>query len=227
MSEERNENETGKQRGVRLRGERDGSGPIRCGSVRSVNVGARDRFALLGEVLVVGLLVTVIGLGIVTLPGALAAGVRHLRRFIRADDSRLAYFWRDVSLAILPGAVIGVVGVLLSVLLLADIALGASGAVPRSGVVAGIGWVGLGCVVGCLLLVSGRWDPQAGWLRAVQQVPSAIRHDPVGAVYIVATAGFVIVATWALAPLFIPAIGCAALAIVAVPARPRRRGRVG
>ena len=32
-----------------------------------------------------------------------------------------------------------------------------------------------------------------------------------------------IVATWALVPLVIPALGCAALAVVAIPERPRRR----
>jgi hypothetical protein len=53
-------------------------------------------------------------------------------------------------------------------------------------------------------------------------VPARVGGDIVGALYVAATAGFVVVTTWALVPLFIPAIGCACLAAVAIPAR---RGR--
>ncbi len=38
----------------------------------------------------------------------------------------------------------------------------------------------------------------------------------------VATVGFLIVITWALTPLLIPGLGCAALAVVAIPGRPRK-----
>jgi hypothetical protein len=57
----------------------------------------------------------------------------------------------------------------------------------------------------------------------VRAIPAAVRADVAGALYVVATAVFVGVATWALIPLFIPAIGCAALAVVAIPARARGR----
>ena len=57
----------------------------------------------------------------------------------------------------------------------------------------------------------------------MRTVPAAIRADVAGAGYIAAAAIFTGVVTWALAPLFIAGIGCAALAVVAVPAR-RRRG---
>ena len=40
--------------------------------------------------------------------------------------------------------------------------------------------------------------------------------------YVVATVGFLIVITWALTPLLIPGLGCAALAVVAIPGRPRK-----
>ena len=49
-----------------------------------------------------------------------------------------------------------------------------------------------------------------------------VRLDVPGALYLAATAAFVVIVTWALVPLVIPALGCAALAVVAVPERPRR-----
>ena len=49
-----------------------------------------------------------------------------------------------------------------------------------------------------------------------------MRDDLAGAAYLVATAVFAGVVTWQLVPLVIPALGCIALAIVAVPERPRR-----
>jgi hypothetical protein len=55
--------------------------------------GAKGAFALFGEVLLTGLLVTVAGLLVVTLPAALAAGIRHLRRYAGAEQSHVRTFW--------------------------------------------------------------------------------------------------------------------------------------
>jgi hypothetical protein len=57
----------------------------------------------------------------------------------------------------------------------------------------------------------------------VRAVPDALLADLAGAAYLLATAVFAAVVTWQLVPLIVPALGCAALAIVAVPERPRRR----
>ena len=49
--------------------------------------GAKSAFGLLGEVLLIGILMAIVSLPVITIPAALAAGVRHLRRYLKADDS--------------------------------------------------------------------------------------------------------------------------------------------
>ncbi len=205
-----------------VRADRTGSGPTRDARPQLRHPGAAGAFALLGEVLLVGLLVTVVSLAVVTLPAALAAGIRHLRRYVAAEDSRFALFWVDVRSGLLAGSAVGAVALLATLVLLIDIDLARSGFLPGGALVEAVGWAGLAVVAAALLLAAGAWSPQLGWRGAVRAVPDAARGDVVGVLYIVATAGFVVVVTWALPPLFIAGIGCAALAVVAIPARPRR-----
>jgi hypothetical protein len=202
--------------------------------------GAAGAFALFGEVLMVGLLITIAGLAIVTLPAALAAGIRHLRRYVAAEASPAALFWQDVKKALPGGLVVGVVSVVLTLLLLLDIDLAGSGALPGGGVIAIVGWLGLAAVAVAVLAAAGAWEPQAsapanrgsgaepqkskGWRAAVRSIPRTVAADIPGALYLAATAFFVGVATWMLVPLVVPALGCAALAVVAIPTR-RRRAR--
>lgn len=206
-----------------VRGDRSGSGPTLGDAPRLRHPGAAGAFALLGEVLLTGLLMSVVSLGVVTLPVALAAGIRHLRRYVAAEDSRYAFFWHDVRAGLLPGAAVGLVAAVVSVVLVIDIDLARSGFLPGGLVVEAVGWIGLAAVTVGLLLAAGSWHPRAGWRAAVRHVPVAARADVFGVVYLLATVGFVCVVTWALPPLFVAAIGCAALAVVAIPARPRRR----
>lgn len=204
----------------------DGTGPTVDERPPARFPGASARFALFGEVLLTGLLITVVGLAIVTLPAGLAAGIRHLRRFVAAEDSRIALFWGDVRRALLPGALVGVGALTLSLILLLDIDLARSGFLPGGAVVELVGWAGLALIALVLLAAAGAWTPERGWRGALGAVPALVRTDLTGTLYLIATAGFVGVVTWALVPLFVPAIGCAALAVVAVPTR-RRRTRGG
>lgn len=208
-----------------VRADRDGSGPTLEERPQARFPGATAAFGLLGEVLLIGLLITIASLPVVTLPAALAAGIRHMRRFIAADHAPIAGFWRDAARAALPGAVVGLVAVVAAGILLLDIDLARSGFLPGGLVVEVVGWAGLAAVALVILLAAGHWTPETGWRAALRAVPSAVRDDVAGALYLVATAGFVIVLTWVLPPLFIAAIGCAVLAVVAVPQRPRRRAR--
>ena len=201
-----------------------GSGPTRDdGATESRFPGARSAFGLLGEVLLIGVLIALVSLPVLTLPAALAAGVRHLRRFLRAEDSALEWFWRDVRASLGGGVGVGAASVVTAVVLALDIDLAASGMLPGGPVVGLIGWAGLAALVLVLFTAAGRWTPEAGWLGAVRAVPDALLADLAGAAYLLATAVFAAVVTWQLVPLIVPALGCAALAIVAVPERPRRR----
>lgn len=203
---------------------RSGAGPTVDGIEPGANPGATAKFGLFGEVLTIGLMMTIVGLGVVTLPLALAAGIRHLRRFVAAQDSRAALFWDDVRAGIVPSLGIGAAVALIAAVLGLDIVLANSGSLPGGGVIAVVGWVGLGVLAVGLLAAAGAWDPSTGWRAALRAVPRILAGDPAGALYLAAAALFTGVVTWALPPLFIAGIGCAALAVVAVPAR-RRRGR--
>ena len=205
------------------RADHSGSGPTLSEHTASPFPGARMKFALFGEVLTVGLLITLVGLLVVTLPVGLAAGIRHLRRFVAAEDSRLALFWQDVRAALLPGAAVGAAALVATLILLIDIDLARSGFLPGGAAIEVVGWAGLGAVALVLLTAAGAWSPESGWRGALRQVPARLRADLPGAAYLLATAVFVGVATWALIPLFLPAIGCAALAVVAIPERRRTR----
>lgn len=199
-----------------------GSGPTSDASAPARFPGARSAFGLLGEVLLVGILVALVSLPLVTVPAALAAGARHLRRFLKAEDSGLDWFWRDVRAALVGGIGVGVASVVLVAVLALDIDLASTGVLPGGPVVGIVGWLGLTALVLALFTSAGRWSPTLGWLGAHQGVPGAVRADPAGAAYLVATAVFATVVTWQLFPLVIPALGCVSLAIVAVPERPRR-----
>jgi hypothetical protein len=204
------------------RADRSGSGPTRSDAPPARFPGATSAFGLLGEVLLVGVLVTVASLPIVTLPVALAAGVRHLGRFLRAEASPLRQFWRDLRAALVGGIGIGAIVVVLAAVLVLDVVLANTVALPGAEAIAIVGWVGLALVATALCSAAGRWSPETGWLAAVRGVPRAWRADVAGALYLVATVVFAGVVTWQLAPLIIPALGCVALAIFAVPQRPRR-----
>lgn len=201
---------------------RSGAGPVDAAFEPGAHPGATAKFGLFGEVLTAGLLIALVALPVVTLPISLAAGVRHLRRFAAAEDSRVALFWQDVRAGAVPSLVVGVPAALIAAVLTADVVLAGWGLVPGGEAVGVVGWAGLLVLSVAILVAAGAWTPETGWPDAVRSVPGVVRADAVGALYFAATVVFVGVVSWALIPLFIPAIGCAALAVVAVPARRRR-----
>lgn len=205
------------------RADASGSGPTLEEREAARFPGAKGAFALFGEVLLTGLLVTAAGILVVTLPAALAAGIRHLRRYVNAEQSHVRTFWQDWRAALPGGLVVGIAGVALTLLLLLDIDLANSGALPGGPLISIVGWLGLVAGAVGLLVAAGAWTPERGWRGAVRGIPSALAGDPVGALYLAAAAVLVGVMTWMLAPLIVAGLGCAAFAVVAVPARRGRR----
>jgi hypothetical protein len=199
-----------------------GSGPTTQNEISRLPA-AKNGFALFGEVLLVGLLMIVVSLPVVTLPIALAAGSRHLRRFLAAEDSRMTLFWSDVKAGLVGAIGIGFASVVLVLVLLLDIDMALSGFLPGGPLVMAIGYAGLGFLAVVLFTMASLWTPESTWRTVLRAVPAELRADPVGAAYLLATAAFAVVVTWQLAPLVVPALGCIAFAIVAVPERPRRR----
>lgn len=198
-----------------------GAGPTGEGAIARFP-GAKARFALFGEVLLVGMLMTALCVPLVTVPIALAAGIRHLRRYLNAEDSRLALFWIDVRRGVAGGAVVGLVTVVLVLILLLDIDLAGTGTLPGGPLIAVVGWLGLAATGVALLTAASAWSPEHGWRGAVRRIPTLVADDVRGALYLVATLVFVAAVTWALPPLLIAGLGCAALAAVAIPVRPSR-----
>ncbi|WP_435527618.1 hypothetical protein [Microbacterium aurantiacum] len=200
-----------------------GAGPTPEGHEIARNPGAGARFALFGEVLIVGLLITVVSLPLVTLPAALAAGIRHLRRFAAAEESHVRTFFRDLRRALPGGLVVGLITVVATLMLLLDIDLARSGFLPGGPVIETVGWAGLAATALVVLTSATLWTPETGWRAAIRATPRALAADPAGTAYLLATVVFAVVVTWVLLPLVIAALGCTALAAMAVPVRPRRR----
>lgn len=200
-----------------------GSGPVSDSAPPARFPGAKDWFGLLGEVLTAGLLVTIASLAIVTMPAALVAGVGHTRRFLRGEESTLARAWGDFKSALVGGIAVALAALALVVILLVDLDLSNSGFLPGGPLVGAIGGLGLAVVGLALFTTAGLWSPKTGWRGALRALPAAVRWDPAGAGYTVATGFFAVVVTWQLIPLVVPALGCVVLAIVAIPERTRRR----
>ena len=187
--------------------------------------GATGAFALFGEVLLVGLLVAAGGILLVTLPAALAAGIRHLRRYLNAEASHQRQFWRDYLSALPGGLAVGAGAAGVAVILVADILLANLAALPGGIIVAAAGWIGLIAAGVAVLLGAASWSPASGWKHATRGIPNALRADPVGNLYLASAVLFVGIATWMLVPLILPALGLAVFSIVAIPGRRRRRSR--
>lgn len=183
--------------------------------------GAANRFALFGEVLWVGILVVACSLPIITAPAALAAGIRHLRRFLAAEASGVGLFLVDVRRALAGGLVVGGVAVLAALLLVLDVSLAAGGVLPGGPLVGIVGAAGLVALGLALLLAASGWSAETGWRLAVRTVPARLVADVPGAVYLVAALLLTAVVTWQLVPLIVPGVGCLVFAVVAVSERRR------
>ncbi|WP_240659004.1 DUF624 domain-containing protein, partial [Microbacterium sp. CPCC 204701] len=140
-----------------------GSGPTLDEREPARFPGAKGAFALFGEVLLTGMLVLAGGLAVLTLPAALAAGIRHLRRYVNAEASHARTFWQDYRRALPGGLVVGLVALVVALVLVLDIDLAGSGALPGGPAIAVIGWAGVVAGAVALLTAAGSWTPERGW----------------------------------------------------------------
>ena len=84
--------------------------------------GATGAFALFGEVLLVGPARSPSAASCWSpCPAALAAGIRHLRRYLNAEASPQRQFWRDYLKALPGGLVVGGAALVLVLVLVLDI----------------------------------------------------------------------------------------------------------
>lgn len=176
-------------------------------------------FALFGEMLLVGVVVTVASVPGVTALPALAAGVNHLRRHVADDaggvgravaDARAA--WRDLwPAALLLPVVLG--------LLLLNLTLALAQAVPGAGAVGLLSGVLAVVTVVVAVRVAAGWRPGAPWRDLVRWAGAEAFRDPHGSVIVlVAVAGGLVLA-WAVPALTLVVTGLVALAALAVSSR--------
>ena len=181
--------------------------------------GAKQRFALFGEVLLTGIIVLLLSLPIVTIPLALAIGQRHLLRYLRAEGSQLALIGLDLRDGFVGGVGIGCAWLAATGILLMDILLVASGALPGGIAVGAVAVALLAAVTVLMLWSAASWTPARGWRTAVRAGWVLLRSDLVGSAYLLVAGGFVALLTWMLPPLIIPALGCASFAVVVISTR--------
>lgn len=205
----------------------NGSGPVPHETAPPRWPGAVSTFALLGEVLLTGILVTAGSLLVVTFPAALAAGIRHLRRFLEGKDSRAGSFWRELLAALPGGLAVGGAALVPAVVLLLNIRLASTGALPGGSLVGPASWGVLAFLVLFTAAMAAQWTPDAGWRPTLRLSLRALTSDPGGALYVFAAVVFAGIVTWQLVPLIVPALGCVVLAVVAAPERRRRGGEDG
>lgn len=183
--------------------------------------GAASRFALFAEVLWVGVLVSVVSIALLTAPAALAAGSAHLRRFLAGETSSVGAFFRDVKAALPGGLPVAAATGILLMLLLVNVSIAQTGALPAAEFMLAISAVLIVAVLVALLLIAGSWTAASGWMASVRGLPARIRADLPGVVLVAVAVLLTGVVAWQLPPLVVPGIGCLVFALVAVSERHR------
>lgn len=185
--------------------------------------GAQGKFALFGEVLWVGVLTCVGGLAIITLPAAVAASIRHLHRYLRAEDSTVRTWGADFVQSLRTGWVVGMTVTVLALILGLNVLLASARVLPGWQVVLAVGVLGLAALAVVLLQSAARWTPDDGWWAAVRSGFRSLATDAGAIPLVLAAVVLTAVVTWQLPPLIVPGLGCLVFAVLTVKERPRRR----
>lgn len=177
-----------------------------------------------GQMLVVGLAVTALALPGVTLPAAMAAGVRNLDRHLTHRPDSLVSLVVDAARAARTGWWVGLVWAAVVGALVVNVRLVLVAPVPMGEAVAVLSGLSAVAVTVVVLRAAALWRPGSGWraliLQAAQDCVS--RWGPTCTV--VAGIGAAAVLVWMLPPLVVLTPGMVALALVAT-AREAPEGR--
>ncbi|MBB1513251.1 hypothetical protein H5399_12510 [Tessaracoccus sp. MC1627] len=181
--------------------------------------GATAKFALLGEVLWVGILMAVACLPLVTWPAAFAAGASHLRRFLRGESSTVAQFVDDVRRAMPGGVGVGAGSLLLGGLVALDLRIAADGALPGAAGIAVVLTAAAGVAAVLILTAAASWRPGLLWRGLLAEAPRRLSLSPFVAVMTAVALGLAVVITWQYLLLLVPALGVLTFAVVAIHER--------
>jgi hypothetical protein len=178
-------------------------------------------FALFGEMLLTGVVVTLLALPVLTLPAALAAGIRHLRRYVDEEAAPYATLWRDARAAAAGAAAVALAALLGAAAAVFAIGLAGADPTPAGTVMAAVGWLALGIIATAVVLSAGAWTPDGGWRTAVHGLRDQLDADPAATLHVFVAVALAAVVTWQFLPLLAPALGVVAFAVVAVQRRSR------
>lgn len=182
-------------------------------------VNGTTRFALFGEVLLVGAVVLVLSVPVVTTVPALAVGVRHLRRFVAGEADSAGRLLSDVVPALRDLWPLGLLAPAALMLLGYNLWFAGTG-LSSGGQVVGVVSAGVGAaVVVVVLRVPGTWVPGQHWWHPLRAAARRARHDLSGSVLLLAAVGMCGVLVWMLTPLVLIVGGLLALAMLAVENR--------
>ncbi|GAA1112886.1 hypothetical protein [Arthrobacter flavus] len=184
--------------------------------------GAANGVELFAQVIWAGVLTALAGFPIITLPAAIAAGTRHLQRYLRAERSSVRNYGADFVRALPGGLVVGVMAVLVAGLLGLNIFLSLAQVLFAWPVILVLGVLGLALTVLILLQAGYHWTPDRGWKGAIAEGARKLRDDPIGGVMIVAVLAVSGVVIWLLPPLIVAAVGCLLFTVLTVNVRQRR-----
>lgn len=185
--------------------------------------GARGSFALLGEVLTTGVITVALALPLVTLPFAIAAGRRHLGRYLRGDDSSLARVLDDVRAGLPRSLPLGLATVVATLLLIANVSFLGQASIPAGGAVRAVSTALVVALPLVIVTCASSWSPSSGWRRALCAVPTRLAAHPGDTVWLAVACALLVVLVWQFTPLVVPGLGCLVFASVALDERRRLR----
>lgn len=177
------------------------------------------RFALFGEVLLVGVIISVLSVPVVTVVPALAVGVRHLRRHLAGEADSTRRLLHDLPPAVRDLWQLGLLTPLALALFGYNIWLGRTDLAPGGRVVGAVSAVVGVMVVVVVLRVAGTWEPGRHWRPAVSAAGRRARRDLAGSFLLIAAVVMCGVLVWMLAPLVLVVGGLLAFAMLAVEYR--------
>ncbi|HZL03450.1 MAG TPA: hypothetical protein VFC48_10035 [Cellulomonas sp.] len=177
------------------------------------------RFGLFGEVLTVGLAVSVLSLPVITVLPAMAAGAEHLRQHVEARPDSLGDLWQAFVAACRGVWLVALGAFALFGLLVLNIELAGTVALPGATGVTVASAVLAAALSVVLLRAAAAWELGARWTDVVRTSARRARTDLFGSFMLVVALGLCAVMVWMLFALAVVVPGLMVLAVVAIERR--------
>lgn len=176
-----------------------------------------------GEMLTIGLVVSVLSVPVITFLPAFAAGTAHLNRHLTSRADSLRLLLEDAWSAFKTGWLYGTAFVVLLGILGMNIIAGINNIVPGGTAIAGVsGILAVGVVIVGLRSAS-LWRAGVSWRELIREGVDVSIDDPLGSFMVVVALFVCAVVIWMLAPLAVLTPGMLVLAMLSIERRRARR----